>query len=142
MYLCSQKSYVSNLGIYIPSLGTYISNLGTQVSKLGTKLFKGESIRFKPDPLLLKQMNKEATFERTETDIVVPSKPDDSREERIRKALAIIDKQGYMTLSDYAIATSQSRSAASRDLIQLANDPTSGITTRGSHSHKVWVGNK
>lgn len=101
-----------------------------------------KGIRFKPDPLLLKQMNKEATFERTETDIVVPSKPDDSREERIRKALAIIDKQGYMTLSDYAIATSQSRSAASRDLIQLANDPTSGITTRGSHSHKVWVGNK
>lgn len=101
-----------------------------------------KSIRFKPDPQLLKQMNKEATFERAETDIVVPSKPNDSREERIRKALAIIDKQGYMTLSDYAIATSQSRSAASRDLIQLANDPTSGITTRGSHSHKVWVGNK
>lgn len=101
-----------------------------------------KGIRFKPDPQLLKQMNKEATFERTETDIVVPSKPNDSREERISKALAIIDKQGYMTLSDYAIATSQSRSAASRDLIQLANDPTSGITTRGSHSHKVWVGNK
>lgn len=98
-----------------------------------------KGIRFKPDPQLLKQMNKEATFERTETDIVVPSKPNASREERIRKALAIIDKQGYMTLSDYAIATSQSRSAASRDLIQLANDPTSGITTRGSHSHKVWI---
>lgn len=101
-----------------------------------------KGIRFKPDPQLLKLMNKEATFERAETDIVVPSKPNDSREERIRKALAIIDKQGYMTLSDYAIATSQSRSAASRDLIQLANDPTSGITTRGSHSHKVWVLNK
>lgn len=98
-----------------------------------------KGIHFKPDPQLLRLMNKEATFERTETDIVVPSKPNDSREERIRKALAIIDKQGYMTLSDYAIATSQSRSAASRDLIQLANDPTSGITTRGSHSHKVWI---
>ena len=69
-----------------------------------------KGIRFKPDPQLLKQMNKEATFERAETDIVVPSKPNDSREERIRK-----------------------------DLIQLANDPTSGITTRGSHSHKVWI---
>ena len=98
-----------------------------------------KGIRFKPDPQLLKQMNKEATFERAETDIVVPSKPNDSREERIRKALAIIDKQGYMTLSDYAIATSQSRSAASRDLIQLANDPTSGITSQGRRSSKLYI---
>ncbi|MBR2150655.1 MAG: hypothetical protein IJ902_04625 [Prevotella sp.] len=101
-----------------------------------------KGIRFKPDPQLLRQMNKEATFERTETDIVVPRKPSDSRDERIRKALAIIDKQGYMTLSDYAIATSQSRSTASKDLHQLVSDPTSGLVTHGSHSHKVWIRNK
>lgn len=101
-----------------------------------------KGIHFKPDPQLLRLMNKEATFERTEADIMVPRKLNDSREERIRKALAIIDRQGYMTLSEYAIATGQSRSAASRDLTQLTNDPTSGITTRGAHSHKVWVINK
>ena len=96
-------------------------------------------IRFKPDPKLLEQMNREATFERTEKDVVVPRKPGDSRDERIRKALDVIDRQGYMTLSDYAIATSQTRSSASKDLRQLATDPTTGITTRGSHSHKVWI---
>lgn len=101
-----------------------------------------KGIRFKPDPQLLRQMNKEATFERTETDIVVPRKTSDSRDKRIRKALAIIDKQGYMTLSDYAIATSQSRSTASKDLRKLVSDPSTGITTQGSHSHKVWVHNK
>ena len=101
-----------------------------------------KGIRFKPDPQLLRQMNKEATFERTETDIVVPRKTSDSRDERIRKALAIIDKQGYMTLGDYAIATSQSRSTASKDLRKLVSDPSTGITTQGSHSHKVWVHNK
>lgn len=101
-----------------------------------------KGIRFKPDPQLLRQMNKEATFERTETGVVVPRKTSDSRDERIRKALAIIDKQGYMTLSDYAIATSQSRSTASKDLRQLVSDPSTGITTQGSHSHKVWVHNK
>ena len=98
-----------------------------------------KGINFKPDPKLLQQMNQEATFERAETGVVVPRKPIDSRDERIRKALAIIDKQGYMTLSDYAIATSQTRSTASKDLRQLVSDPTTGITTRGSHSHKVWV---
>ena len=101
-----------------------------------------KGIRFKPDPQLLRQMNKEATFERTETGVVVPRKTSDSRDERIRKALAIIDKQGYMTLSDYAIATSQSRSTASKDLRQLVSDPTSGLVTHGSHSHKVWIRNK
>ena len=98
-----------------------------------------KGINFKPDPKLLQQMNQEATFERAETGVVVPRKPIDSRDERIRKALAVIDKQGYMTLSDYAIATSQTRSTASKDLRQLVSDPTTGITTRGSHSHKVWV---
>lgn len=98
-----------------------------------------KGINFKPDPQLLQQMNQEATFERTQTDVVVPRKPSDSRDERISKALAVIDRQGYMTLSDYAVATSQSRSMASKDLRQLVSDPTSGITTRGSHSHKVWI---
>ena len=98
-----------------------------------------KGINFKPDPQLLQQMNQEATFERTQTDVVVPRKPSDNRDERIRKALAVIDRQGYMTLSDYAVATSQSRPTASKDLRQLVSDPTSGITTRGSHSHKVWI---
>lgn len=98
-----------------------------------------KGINFKPDPKLLEQMNQEATFERAETDVVVPRKPNDSRDERIRKALAVIDEQGYMTLSDYAIATSQSRTTASKDLRHMTSDPTSGITTRGSHSHKVWI---
>ena len=98
-----------------------------------------KGINFKPDPQLLQQMNQEATFERTQTDVVVPRKPSDNRDERISKALAVIDRQGYMTLSDYAVATSQSRSTASKDLRQLVSDPTSGITTRGSHSHKVWI---
>ena len=91
-----------------------------------------KGINFKPDPKLLQQMNQEATFERAETGVVVPRKPIDSRDERIRKALAVIDKQGYMTLSDYAIATSQTRSTASKDLRQLVSDPTTGI-------HKVWI---
>ena len=98
-----------------------------------------KGINFKPDPKLLELMNQEATFERAETDVVVPRKPNDSLEERIRKALAVIDRQGYMTLSDYAIATSQSRTTASKDLRHMTSDPTSGITTRGFHSHKVWI---
>lgn len=88
---------------------------------------------------LLKEMNKVASFDRVSTDVVVPRKCKYSREERLEKAKAIICAYGYMTLTDYALATEQSGSAASNDLKLLVADADSGITTRGSHSHKVWV---
>ena len=100
-----------------------------------------KGINFKPDPKLLQALNKEATFERGEADVQVPQKTKLSREERLARAKAIIDKNGFMTLYDYANATHQSRSVASKDLRQIVTDPTSGITTRGNHSHKVWVAN-
>ena len=98
-----------------------------------------KGINFKPDAKLLQALNKEATFERGEADVQVPQKTKLSREERLARAKAIIEKNGFMTLYDYANATHQSRSVASKDLRQIVADPTSGITTRGTHSHKVWV---
>ena len=100
-----------------------------------------KGINFKPDQKLLQALNKEATFERGEDDVQVPQKTKLSREERIARAKAIIAKNGFMTLYDYANATHQSRSVASKDLRQIVADPNSGITTRGSHSHKVWIAN-
>ena len=98
-----------------------------------------KGINFKPDQKLLQALNKEASFERGETDVQVPKRTKLSREERISRAKAIIEKNGFMTLYDYANTTHQSRSVASKDLRQIVADPTSGITTRGTHSHKVWV---
>lgn len=98
-----------------------------------------KGINFKPDQNLLQALNREATFERGDSDVQVPQKTKLSREERIARAKAIIAKNGFMTLYDYANATSQSRSVASKDLRKIVADPASGITTRGSHSHKVWV---
>ena len=100
-----------------------------------------KGINFKPDPKLLQALNKEATFERGEIDVQVPQKTKLSLEERLERAKAIIEKNGFMTLYDYANATHQSRSVASKDLRKIVADSTSGITTRGSHSHKVWIAN-
>ena len=98
-----------------------------------------KDINFKPDQKLLQALNKAALFERGEADVLVPQKTKFSRKERLAKAKAIIAQNGFMTLYDYANATLQSRSVASKDLRQIVADPTSGITTRGSHSHKVWI---
>ena len=87
----------------------------------------------------MQALNKEASFERSEAEVQVPQKTKLSREERLSRAKAIIEENGFMTLYDYANATHQSRSVASKDLRQIVADPSSGITTRGSHSHKVWI---
>ena len=142
--------------IKIDGLGVFSLSLGFDTSTPSEKAEqqKGEApkakyrhvcingINFKPDPKLLKEMNKQATFDRVSTEIVAPKKCKYSQEERLGKAKAIISKYGYMTLSDYALATDQSRSAASNDLKRLVADADSGITTRGSHSHKVWIATK
>ena len=100
-----------------------------------------KGINFKPDQKLLKALNKDTSFERSEADVQVSQKTKLSREERLARAKAIIEKNGFMTLYDYANGTHQSRSVASKDLRQIVDDPNSGITTRGTHSHKVWITN-
>ena len=143
---------IDGLGVFSLSLGFDTSTPSEKAISQG--LQKGEApkakyrhvcingINFKPDPKLLKEMNKQATFDRVSTEIVAPKIYKYSQEERLEKAKAIIGKYGYMTLTDYALATDQSRSAASNDLKRLVADTDSGITTRGSHSHKVWIAAK
>ncbi len=98
-----------------------------------------KGINFKPDPQLLENLNLQTTFERAQPGVVKPQKSKLTVEERVVKARALIEKNGFMTLSDYAIATGQSRTMASRDLKRIVADAASGITTRGAHSHKVWI---
>ena len=129
----------------IDGLGTFSLSLGFKdkdtdedpKTKYRHICIKG--INFKPDAKLIAALNKQADFERAEKDVVVPKKCSYTTNERIEKAQAIIANNGFMTLSDYARATGQCRSAASNDLKRLTALPDSPIATRGSGSHKVWV---
>ena len=142
---------IDGLGVFSLSLGFDTSTASEKAEKVKQEFdddpdpklkyrhvcIKG--INFKPDPELLKEMNRQATFDRVGVDVVVPKISPYSREERLAKAKSIIDTHGYMTLTDYALATGQSKSTASDDLKQMVADPDSGITTRGDHSHKIWI---
>ena len=101
-----------------------------------------KGINFKPDPELLKEMNRQATFDRVGVDVEVAKTSKYTREERLAKAKDIIRSRGYMTLTDYALATGQSRTTASNDLKRIVADPDSGITTRGQRPHKIWIEKK
>ena len=65
-----------------------------------------------------------------------------SREERIARALEVIETDGLITLSDYACINNLSRTAASLELKEITADRTSPIDSTGSGSHKVWVKRK
>lgn len=62
-----------------------------------------------------------------------------TREERIARALQVIEKNGFISLDDYAQLNNMSRTVASSDLKQITDDPQSLICSHGLHSHKVWV---
>lgn len=129
----------------IDGLGTFSLSLGfkdkdtDEEPKTKYRHICIKGINFKPDAKLIAALNKQADFERAEKDVVVPRKCSYTTSERIEKAQAIIANNGFMTLSDYARATGQCRSAASNDLKRLTTLPDSPIATRGSGSHKVWI---
>ena len=127
-----------------PSEGAlaYDPDFDDEDPKLKYRHVRIKSINFKPDPELLKEMNMSASFKLIDVDVETPKESRFSREERLAKAKAIIRRYGYMTLADYAMATEQSKSAASKDLNRLVKDPDSGIIARGEHTHKIWVDSK
>ena len=143
---------IDGLGVFSLSLGFDMSSPTEQaLAKNGSESGEAKGpktkyrhvrikgINFKPDVQLLKDFNSEASFTRVESGVVTSKRCTLKTEEKISRALAIIDKQGYMTLSDYAIATGQSRTTASQDLKRLVAQEKSDLTTRGSGSHKIWV---
>ena len=51
----------------------------------------------------------------------------------------MIEKNGFISLDDYAQLNNMSRTVASEDLKEIVDDPQSPICSHGRHSHKVWV---
>ena len=137
---------IDNLGVFSLSLefaDEKAENVAQQeASEQKTKYHhvKVKGVNFKVDKKLIKAINKENTFERTSSNAV--SRSPYTPEERLQRALQHIDKQGFITLQDYANLNRLSRSAASRELSKLTASPTSPIVPNGSGSHKIWVRGK
>ena len=142
---------IDGLGVFSLSLGFDTSTPSEEKEKLKQEIDEDpdpklkyrhvciKSINFKPDPDLLREMNRQTTFDRVGVDVEVPKTSPYTLEERLARAKTIISTEGYMTLTDYALATKQSKSAASKDLKRMVFDPDSGITCRGTGSHKIWI---
>uniref|UniRef100_UPI003FEFA0D6 HU family DNA-binding protein n=1 Tax=Prevotella sp. TaxID=59823 RepID=UPI003FEFA0D6 len=107
--------------------------------KVGVK-----NVNFNSSPEFVKavKMETDCDLEREMSGVKVIRKQLYSKEERIARALDVIEKNGVLTLGDYASINNLSRTAASMELKELTCDKSSPIDSLGRGSHKVWVKRK
>lgn len=135
--------------VKLDGIGTFSLSLGfedekpTEMQKEGDKMLYRKvgvkNVNFKVDPEMLLQLRKETDLEREMSGVKVIKKNLFSKEERIARALQVIERDGYITLTDYAHINNLSRTAASAELKEITSDANSPIDWRGNGSHKVWI---
>ena len=135
--------------VKLDGIGTFSLSLGfedekpTEMQKEGDKMLYRKvgvkNVNFKVDPEVLLQLRKETDLEREMSGVKVIKKNLFSKEERIARALQVIERDGYLTLTDYAHINNLSRTAASAELKEITSDANSPIDWRGNGSHKVWI---
>ena len=140
--------------VNLEGIGTFSLSLGFEddkptemqgeEDKMAYRKVGVKDINFKASPELLKSVKQETDrdLERDMGGVKVIRKQLYSREERIARALEMIEANGFITLSDYAYINNLSRTAASLELKEITADRTSPIDSMGSGSHKVWVKRK
>lgn len=101
-------------------------------------------VNFKASPDFIKSVKQVADrdLERDMGGVKLILKKKYTREERIARALDVIDENGFIGLTDYAYINNLSRTAASMELKKITADRNSPIGSMGSGSHKVWVKRK
>ena len=127
---------IDGLGVFSLSLG--FSDDKPQEQDVNCHVC-AKSINFKVDKELMDQINRENTFLKADSEVHRYAEPSTTLQERQQQALQMIRKRGFITLSDYANTNRINRSKASAELKSIVSDPSSGITTNGSGSHKIWV---
>lgn len=140
--------------VTLDELGTFSLSLGfeddkpqemqSDKDKMTYRKVGVKNVNFKASPELLKDLKRETDhdLERDMGGVKVIRKELYSREERIARALKLIDEHGFIGLSDYAYINNLSRTAASLELKELCAGENSPIRSTGQHSHKVWVRRK
>ena len=142
--LCMAEGY----SVKIDGIGTFNAKLGVRDDKLQDAFEVGEpslhaqsikvtGVQFRADNNLIINTDFKASFEKGGESRM--RKPKSTLEERAQKAKDFMAENYFMRVTDYVRLTGLSRTTATEELRKLANDPTSGITSRGRRSQKYYV---
>ena len=135
--------------VKLDGIGTFSLSLGfeddkpTEMQEEGDKMLYRKvgvkNVNFKVDPEMLQQLRRKTDLERDMGGVKVIKKKLFSREERVARALEVIERDGYITLTDYANINNLCRTVASEELREITSAANSPIDWRGNGSHKVWI---
>lgn len=140
--------------VNLEGLGTFSLSLGFEDGKptemqgdddkMAYRKVGVRDVNFKASPDFIQSVKRETDpdLEREMSGVKLILKQKYTREERIARALDVIDENGFIGLTDYAYINNLSRTAASLELKEISHDETAPIRSVGQHSHKVWVRRK
>ena len=140
--------------VNLEGLGTFSLSLGFEDDKptemqgdddkMAYRKVGVRDVNFKASPDFIQSVKRETDpdLEREMSGVKQILKQKYTREERIARALDVIDENGFIGLTDYAYINNLSRTAASLELKEIDSDHDAPIHSVGQHSHKVWVRRK
>ena len=133
---------IDGLGVFSLSL-EFSDDKSTEMKdekdRMKYKKVRVKNWTLKTDPDTLKKLRQKTECQRAEAGVNRQNNNALSLEERISNALRLIDRNGFMTLSDYVIANHICRSSASVELKKICSMADSPICGSGRGSHKVWI---
>ena len=142
--LCMAEGY----SVKIDGIGTFNARLGVRDDMLPDAFEEGEKRRnsktiqvkgvsYRADKDLIRNTDRKCMLVKGGESRI--KKSQFTLEERIGKARDFMKKNYFMRVPDYVRLTGLSRSKAGEELRRLEHDPSSGITSRGERSQKVYV---
>ena len=148
--VCEHLAYeISNgYSVKIDGLGTFTAKLGVRKDKEMESFEEGstkrnalsievQGVSFRADRNLISEIDRNCDLERGGEERL--RKPKTTLEQRTEKARQFLRKNAFMHVDEYASLTGLSYSTASRELRKIASDPTSGITSQGRKSGKLYL---
>lgn len=136
---------IDEIGRFTPSLcfdDGKPNEMQGEHDKMRYRKVKVRSVNFKASDFLVKQLNREGDWNRSQSGVNEICPSGYTERQRIDRALQVIRKHGFISLTDYASLNQLSRSSASRELRKITARTDAPLRCMGSGSHKVWVENK
>ena len=142
--LCMAEGY----SVKLNGIGTFHAKLGMRSDMLQDAFEEGEpthnaksinvtGVSFRADPDLVDTTRRKCVLVKGGVSRIRKTKL--TLDERIQKAREFLENNLFMRVPDYVRLTGLSRPSATKELRQLALNPSSGIASRGSRSQKYYV---
>lgn len=142
--LCMAEGY----SVKLEGIGTFNAKLGVRHDKLQDAFEEGEPTRnastievngvaYRADNGLIHNTWDKCTLKRGGVSRLRKSKF--TLEQRVQRACDFLKEKSFMRVPDYMELTGLSRSKATTELRQLADNPSSPIASRGERSQKYYV---